>query len=129
MNIVVAIIGWIIVAEGLLGIARPRLVLEAVLGWSSELLLYITVSTRIVLGLLLVLAASDCHLPRFTRTIGVITFLAGLAYVFIQGSGIVSMVQWILSKPNIVIQTLYLLATILGGLLVYSGSKRKTSST
>jgi hypothetical protein len=31
MNILVAVLGWIIVVEGLLGIARPHLLLTAVL--------------------------------------------------------------------------------------------------
>ena len=32
MNVIVAIIGWIIVAEGLLGIARPHLLLDTFQG-------------------------------------------------------------------------------------------------
>ena len=70
MTVIVAIIGWLIVAEGLLGIIRPHLLLESVLGWSPNLRLYITVGSRIVIGLFLFLAAPNCRLPRFTSAIG-----------------------------------------------------------
>jgi hypothetical protein len=126
MNIIVSVIGWIIVAEGLVGIIRPRLILEAVLGWSPDLLLYTTVGTRIVLGLLLLLAAPSCRLPRFTGIIGIITFVAGIVYAFIGATRLGLIVQWAAAKPNGVIQLLYVLAVVLGGVLAYSGSKMRT---
>jgi len=124
MNIIVAIIGWVIVAEGLLGIIRPHLLLEAVVGWSPDLRLYISVGSRIVIGLLLFFAAPSCRLPRFTRAIGIIVFVAGIVFAFIGANRIGSIVEWISGKPSLVIQLVYLLAIILGGLLVYSGSQK-----
>jgi len=125
MNIIVAIIGWVIVAEGLLGIIRPHLLLEAVAGWSPDLRLYISVGSRIVIGLLLFFAAPSCRLPRFTRAIGIIVFVAGIVFAFIGANRIGSIVEWISGKPSLVIQLVYLLAIILGGFLVYSGSQKK----
>ncbi len=125
MNIIVAIIGWVIVAEGLLGIIRPHLLLEAVVGWSPDLRLYISVGSRIVIGLLLFFAAPSCRLPRFTRAIGIIVFVAGIVFAFIGANRIGSIVEWISGKPSLVIQLVYLLAIILGGFLVYSGSQKK----
>jgi len=43
VNVIVALIGWIIVAIGLLGIAWPHLMPTAVLGWPPDFLLYFTV--------------------------------------------------------------------------------------
>ena len=54
MNVIVAVIGWIIVAEGLLGIARPHLMLTAVLSWPPDLRFYVAIGRRIIIGLLLV---------------------------------------------------------------------------
>ncbi len=125
MNIIVAIIGWVIVAEGLLGIIRPHLLLEAVVGWSPDLRLYISVGSRIVIGLLLFFAAPSCRLPRFTRAIGIIVFVAGIVFALIGANRIGSIVEWISGKPSLVIQLVYLLAIILGGFLVYSGSQKK----
>ncbi len=125
MNLIVAIIGWIIVAEGLLGIARPHLLLTAVLNSSPDLLLYVTVGSRIIIGLLLFFAAPHCRFPSTTRVIGVITFVAGIVYAFLGVSRIESMIEWMSAQPNWVIQLLYLLATIIGAFLVFSGSVKK----
>jgi hypothetical protein len=123
MNFIVALIGWIIVAIGLLGIAQPHLMPTAVLGWRPDLLLYITVSTRIVLGLLLFFAAPSCRLPRFTRVIGVIAVLSGIVSALIGASRLESIVQWTSAQPTEVIRLMYTLDIILGAFLAYSGSK------
>jgi hypothetical protein len=125
MNVIVAVIGWIIVAEGLLGIARPHLLLTAVVNWPSDLRLYITVGSRVVIGLLLFLAAPHCRFPRFTSAIGVIIFVAGIVYAFLGESRLETMIQFIAAMPTGTIQLLYVLAVILGAFLVYSGSSKK----
>ena len=125
MNVIVAVIGWIIAAEGLLGIAQPHLMLTAVVNWPPDLRLYVTVGSRIIIGLLLVLAAPRCRLPRFTRTIGVITFVAGIVYVFIGARRLDSILQGMSTQPNWIIQLLYALTILLGAFLVYSDSTKK----
>jgi hypothetical protein len=124
VNLIVALIGWIIVAIGLLGVARPHLMPTAVLSWRPDLLLYITVSTRIVLGLLLFFAAPSCRLPRFTRVIGVIAFFSGIVSALIGASRLEAIVQWMSAKPSGTIRLLYVLDIVLGAFLAYSGSKK-----
>jgi hypothetical protein len=123
VNLIVALIGWIIVAIGLLGVARPHLIPTAVLGWPPDLLLYITVGTRTVLGLLLFFAAPSCRLPRFTRLIGVIALISGGVSALIGASRLVSVVQWMSAKPSGIIRLFYVLDIVLGAVLAYSGSK------
>ena len=123
MNLIVALIGWIIVAIGLLGVARPNLIPTAVLGWPPEVLPYVTVGTRIVLGLLLFVAAPSCRLPRFTRVIGVIAFISGGVSALIGASRLESIVQWMSAKPSGIIRIFYVLDIVLGAVLAYSGSK------
>jgi hypothetical protein len=125
VNLIVAFIGWIIVAIGLLGIAQPHLMPTAVLGWPPDLLLYITVGTRIVLGLLLFFAAPSCRLPRFTRVVGVIVFVSGIVSVLVGASRLESIVQWVAARPTRIIQLFYSLDIVLGALLAYSGSKTR----
>ena len=114
--------------EGLLGIARPHLLLDAVHSWSADVQLYVAVGARIVIGLLLFVAAPSCGLPRFTRVLGVIVFLVGIVFAFIGASRLESMVQWVSAQPNWTIQLLYALATVLGAILAYSGSSNRTKS-
>jgi hypothetical protein len=125
VNFIVALIGWIIIAIGLLGVARPHLMPTAVLGWPPDLLLYVTVGTRIVLGLFLFFAAPSCRLPRFTRVIGVIAFVSGIVSALIGASRLEFIVQWIATKPSGIIRLLYALDIVLGACLAYSGSKKR----
>jgi len=125
VNLIVALIGWIIVATGLLGVARPHLIPAAVLGWPPEVLLYVAVGTRIVLGLLLFFAAPSCRLPRFTRVIGVVAFISGIFSALIGASRLESIVQWMSTKPSGVIRLMYTLDIILGAFLAYSGSQKR----
>ena len=125
MNIIVAVIGWIIIAEGVLGIARPHLLLTEVVNWPPDRRLYITVGSRIVIGLLLFLTAPHCRFPRATRAIGVITFAAGIVYAFLGASRLETMVRFIATMPSGAIQLSYVLAIILGAFLVFTGSSKK----
>lgn len=86
--------------ESLLGIARPHLLLDAVHSWSADVQLYVAVGARIVIGLLLFVAAPSCGLPRFTRVLGVIVFLVGIVFAFIGASRLESMVQCVSAQPN-----------------------------
>lgn len=116
------------VAEGLLGIAWPHRLLDAFHGWPANIQLYVAVGARIIIGLLLFFAAPSCRLPRFTRVLGVIAFVAGIAWAFIGASRLASIVDWVSAQPNWMIQWLYVLAAILGALLAYSGSKTTKSN-
>jgi len=51
--------------------------------------------------------------------------VAGIVFALIGANRIGSIVEWISGKPSLVIQLVYLLAIILGGFLVYSGSQKK----
>jgi hypothetical protein len=125
MDVSVAVIGWIIVAESLLGIARPHLLLTVVLNWSPDVRLYVTVGSRIIIGLLLFFAAPQCRFPRTTSAIGIIALVAGIIYAFLGASRLGTIVQFIATMPSGTIQLLYVLAVILGAFLVVTGSSKK----
>jgi hypothetical protein len=102
-------------------------VLNTVLVWPADVQFYVAVGARVIIGLLLFFAAPNCRLPRFTRVVGVIAFVAGIVIAFIGASRLGAMVEWALGQPNWMIQLLYMLATVLGALLAYSGSSRKAA--
>jgi len=125
MNILVALVGWMLVAIGLLGIARPHLMLAWVLSWPTDVRLYVTVATRIILGLVFIFAAPKCRFPRFIYAIGIIALIAGLVYLFLGASRLEAIVQWMSGQSTVFIQLLYAATAIFGALLVYSGFKRR----
>ncbi|HAK06681.1 MAG TPA: hypothetical protein DCO65_05345 [Spartobacteria bacterium] len=128
MNFLVAIVGWMIVAIGLLGIAQPHLMLSWVLGWPADVRFYVTIGTRVLLGLLFILAAPKCRLPRFIRTIGIIALIAGAVYFFLGRGRLELLIQWMFGQPSVFIQLLYAAAVLFGGVLVYSSFKRRPAA-
>ena len=127
MNFLVALVGCVLVATGLLGIAQPHLMLTWVLGCSVDVRFYVTIGTRVLLGLLFIFAAPKCRLPRFIRTIGIIALVAGLVYFLLGRGRLDSLVQWMFGQPGAFIQLLYAAAVLFGGVLVYSSFKRRSA--
>ena len=124
MNLLVALVGWLIVVIGVFGAARPHLMIGWVLSWPADIRFYATVATRVLLGLLLIFAAPKCRWPRFMVTIGVITLLAAVIYFVIGPARLESIIQQMSAQPSATIQFLYLIAIVFGGLLIYSSSPR-----
>ena len=113
------------VGVGLLGIARPHLMFDLVLGWPSDIRFYVAVSTRIVIGLLFIFAARTCRLPRFVLTIGIIALAVGLVIAFLGAGHVDLMVQWMSGQSSTFIRLLYVVTAVFGALLAYSGLKRR----
>jgi uncharacterized membrane protein YuzA (DUF378 family) len=126
MNFLVALVGWVLVATGLLGIAQPHLMLGWVRGWPRDVQFYVTVGTRVLLGLLFIFAAPKCRLPRFIRTIGIIALVAGAVYFFLGRGRVDSLIQWMFGQRSMLIQLLYAVTILFGVALIYSGSRRRS---
>jgi hypothetical protein len=126
MNFLVALVGWVLVTTGLLGIAQPHLMLSWVRGWPRDVQFYVTVGTRVLLGLLFIFAAPKCRLPRFIRTIGIIALLAGSVYFFLGPGRVDSLIQWMFCQRSMFIQLLYVVTILFGVALIYSGSRRRS---
>jgi uncharacterized membrane protein YuzA (DUF378 family) len=126
MNFLVALVGWVLVATGLLGIAQPHLMLSWVRGWPRDVQFYVTVGTRVLLGLLFIFAAPKCRLPRFIRTIGIIALVAGAVYFFLGRGRVDSLIQWMFGQRSMLIQLLYAVTILFGVALIYSGSRRRS---
>jgi hypothetical protein len=126
MNFLVALVGWVLVATGLLGIAQPHLMLSWVRGWPQDVRFYVTVGTRVLLGLLFIFAATKCRLPRFIRTIGIIALVAGVVYFFLGRGRLDLLIQWTFGQPSMFIQLLYAVTILFGVALIYSGSRRRS---
>ena len=126
MNFLVALVGWALVATGLLGIAQPHLMLGWVLGWPGDVRFYVTVGTRVLLGLLFIFSAPKCRLPRFIGTIGIIALVAGAVYFFLGRGRLDSLIQWMFGQPSMFIQLLYAVTILFGAALIYSGSRRRS---
>jgi hypothetical protein len=125
MNFVVLAVGWLVVAIGLFGMSSPHSMMEMILGWSSSARFYFAIIPRIVLGVLFILAAPRCRIPWLIYAIGIITLIAGVVLFFLGTDRVEDIVRWIAARSDLCIRLSYVVATLLGVLLVYVGSKRR----
>src|ERR1700676_713823 len=106
MNFIVVIIGWLIVAIGLFGIASPHSMIDMVLGWSSTGRFYFAVIPRIVLGVLFILAAPRCRIPWLVYAIGITTLIAGVVLFFLGAGRVEDIVHWVAACSDLGIRLL-----------------------
>ena len=115
----VGLVGLIASAFGVFTIASP----DAVVSFSESILtptgLYVIAAIRIVLGVVLVLAAAHSRLPRVLRVLGIVIVIAGaLTPVFgVERSRAV--LAWEASFGPMAIRLLGLVIIALGGFLIY----------
>lgn len=84
MKIIALGIGALLILVGLTGVLWPEGLLDLVKYSFTSTGIYVTAITRMVLGALLLVAASATRTPKTIRVIAVIIFLAGVATALIS---------------------------------------------
>ena len=125
MNIIVLIVGWLILLLGLLGIASPYSLVNAVLGMSSATRFYVTVIVRIVLGIIFLFAARRCRVAWLVYLFGVIILLSGIVLLFLGAGRLDGIVNWFAARSDAGLRFAYVVDVIIGALLIFAGSKRR----
>ena len=93
-NLIAMAVGFFMAAVGALGIAAPSVLLEFARSLQSPGALYVIAAVRIVLGVVLILAAPDSRMPRTLRVLGAFIILAGLATPFFGVDRSRGMTEW-----------------------------------
>jgi len=125
MNIIVLIVGWLILLLGLLGIASPHSLVDAVVGMSSATRFYVTVIVRIVVGIIFLYAARRCRVAWLVYLFGVIILLSGIVLLFLGAGRLDEIINWFAARSDAGLRSAYIVDVIIGALLIFAGSKRR----
>ncbi|MFQ5478341.1 MAG: hypothetical protein ACE5E4_06980 [Candidatus Binatia bacterium] len=120
MAMLVALIGVLIAAVGLLFTARPealRLVLEF---YQQGKWLYAALAQRVVMGVLLVAAADRCAHPGLVLVIGALALVSAAIGLFLGLERLRALAGWWSQRSTGVVRCWALSATGFGVLLVYA---------
>ena len=123
MTIIVLIVGWLILLLGLLGIASPHSLVDAVLGMSSATRFYVTVIVRIVVGIIFLYAARRCRVAWLVYLFGVIILLSGIVLLFLGAGRLDEIINWFAARSDAGLRSAYIVDVIIGALLIFAGSK------
>jgi len=122
MALLVVLLGSIIVAVGIVGMARPAQLLAGMLNWPAEVLVSVAVAVRLVLGIVFILAAPSCRFPRAMYALGIVALLAALVVLLLGADRVRSIVQWWFRQPLLVVRAMYVVTVLFGAFLVYSAA-------
>jgi hypothetical protein len=76
------LIGVLVMAQGLLGLASPIMLAAVVDTIQLPPVIYMAAAVRVLFGIALVLAASRSRAPKMLRCLGALIFIAGLLTPF-----------------------------------------------
>ena len=121
MAIVVSILGALIALIGVVGITQPQRLISLVEHWNGPSQFTFAVVIRVVLGVVLLVAAPECRLPTVVRVIGWITIVAALSILIIGRARLDSFIAWWLGRPGL-LRLSAILSIAFGVLLIYAGA-------
>jgi hypothetical protein len=88
--------------------------------WQSPAGFRLAVAVRLVLGVVLVVAAPDCRFPQVVRILGILSIVAGAAAAALGHERLRSFVQWWVGRPPGFVRGWSLVAAAFGCFLVYA---------
>lgn len=119
----VALFGVLIAGVGATGLFSPPHLLRLVrVMWRSQRSVAWVVVFRLVLGAVLLLAASVCRIPWAVRLFGGICIIGGVALPLVGPQRTRSVIDWWSSRSTIFLRAWSLVALTIGALLIYAGA-------
>ena len=128
MKLLVLIIGLLIAAMGILGIAAPSVWLQVARSLLTPSALYIVAAVRICLGLLLVWVAPGSRAPIGLRVLGVLIVIAGVITAFLGVERWRAVLDWWSSQGAAFVRVGMGVAVVLGLIIVYAVAPRRRAA-
>ena len=122
MTWIVALVGLLILAGGLLMLTVPNAIRASLQMFIDRRLMPVASLVRVVLGILFVLAAPSTRLPIFVWAMGLLAIVAGVSMPIVCFRKVEGWATWWLKKSDGVIRRWSLLAILLGALLAWAAT-------
>ena len=120
MNMLVKLLGVVIVILTVSFIVKPELIKQYMAFWKDKKRLNMGGGISILLGILLLLAASQCTLPLVVTIGGIWAFIKGILIFVLGPQKMISWMDTLASKPVGVLRLLISISLAVGILLIYS---------
>lgn len=120
MVILVKLLGIITVVFGVTFLMRPEVIKKYMAFWTKGKRVYTGGSLSILIGIILLFAASQCGVVWFVTVIGIWGLIKGIILFILGPKKVISMINWWIARPPAVLRILALLTLSIGTLLVCS---------
>lgn len=122
MAVVVSLVGAAIVALGLAGVAAPARLVGLLTRWRAPERRWTAVGVRLVLGVVFLIAAPECRLPRVAQAVGVLAIISALVLVLMGPRRFTAFIGWWVDQPPAVLRIWFAGAAAFGALCAYAGA-------
>ncbi len=120
MQILIKVIGLLIVLEGILFLLKPEFLRKLAGFFSRGKRAYIGADLRIVLGIVFLLAASQCRIVWVIIAFGLLFLLSGIAMLTIKLEKLKAMINWWQQKSGVFLRIVAVVAAVIGLVILYS---------
>ncbi len=108
------------IAMGIVYLISPQAMKKTFIFLSEGKRFYLVALVRILLGLVLLIAASQCRIPLLVTVIGILPLVGGVLIPALGLARCKEMVRWWQEKPDNVLRLLSLAPAGIGVLLFYA---------
>lgn len=121
MTWLVALVGVLVAALGVLGVARPAALLEVVAGaWSTPRALGAAVAFRLLFGVAAIVAAPSSRVPTVLLAVGALSLVSGFAALALGWERALRFVGWWKARSEAFVRVWAGVALAFGVLLVWA---------
>ncbi|MBA7630634.1 hypothetical protein ES703_38158 [subsurface metagenome] len=120
MIILIRVLGVVIVGMGVAFLLRPKLYRQYVAFWQPGKRLYLGAILSLLIGVILLLAATQCRLIGFVLALGILCLVKGVMLFTLGREKMKSMLKWYQGRSLLVLRLVALIAIAFGALLIYS---------
>lgn len=122
MLLLVVLIGVIIIAFSAFALYKPAFLRHSIEYWLEPGRLYLAMTIRICVGILLFAVASQARSPVLMRALGALMILAGVTIPVLGFDRIRTLADWWQDRSDTVLRVWGLAAAGLGALLIYAAT-------
>jgi len=120
MLTLVRLFGIVIVGMGITFLLSPKLYRRYMAFWEQGRRLYLGAILSILIGVVLLLVASECKLGGVIVTLGILCLVKGILLLTLGQERMKSMLKWWQGMSLLVLRLIALIAIAFGALLLYS---------
>jgi len=120
MVALVKLLGIVIVGFGVAYFVNPNIIKPYMNFWKARKKLYLGGALAFLIGIVFLLAASQCRWRGFIVAFGILSLTKGICLFVIRQEKLVSFMNWWVKRPIAFLRGHALFAVALGILLIYS---------
>ena len=119
MLVVVRLLGIFITVFAIVYLLNPNIIKPYMAFWKSRKRLYMGGALSLLIGIIFLLAASQCRWRGFIVAFGILALVKGIWLFVISPEKVMSFMNWWIKRPITFLRGHALLALAIGVLLIY----------